>query len=244
MTFIVHRKASSVIYPIRVLADDKTPIIGLTSATPGLAIDYRAVGQTSWSSIALSAGVEGSWSSGGFVQRASGDGWYELGVPNAAIVEGVTTDIRVKTNGNGYRYGSIAAIGASGWVLSGTDPKGGTIASAELPRLYDFDLVQNDDYESRYWSFDLDLGADVDLTNATAVLVGKHGANTITGTATIVAVDGGTGELQIRFDRDNTVAPEGHYPYVCKVVTVGDGEVISVLHGTIRLARSTTPVVP
>lgn len=70
-------------------------LTGLTSGSAGL-VCYRARdddGNAGGTAISLSGGTRGTWSSGGFVEKDSANmpGWYELGVPNAAIVTGSRT---------------------------------------------------------------------------------------------------------------------------------------------------------
>lgn len=70
-------------------------LTGLTSASSGL-VCYRARdddGNAAGTAISLSAGTRGTWSSGGFVEKDSTNmpGWYELGIPNAALASGSNT---------------------------------------------------------------------------------------------------------------------------------------------------------
>jgi hypothetical protein len=67
-------------------------LTGLTSGSSGL-VCYRARpddGNAGGTAISLSGGTRGTWSSGGFVEKDSTNmaGWYELGVPNAALASG------------------------------------------------------------------------------------------------------------------------------------------------------------
>lgn len=62
---------------------------GLVFNTSGLVAEYRRQGQSAWTSITLSAGTLGTWSSGGWVADGAAGGAYELGVPNAAVASGV-----------------------------------------------------------------------------------------------------------------------------------------------------------
>lgn len=57
--------------------------------TSSLVGEYRRAGQSSWTSITLSAGTLGTWSSGGWIADGSLTGAYEVGIPNAALASGV-----------------------------------------------------------------------------------------------------------------------------------------------------------
>lgn len=56
--------------------------------TSGLVGEYRRAGSSSWTSITLSAGTLGTWSSGGWIADGSLTGAYEVGIPNAALASG------------------------------------------------------------------------------------------------------------------------------------------------------------
>lgn len=60
----------------------------LTSASSGLAAEYRRQGQSAWTAITLSAGTLGTYSSGGWVADGSLAGAYEVGIPDAALAAG------------------------------------------------------------------------------------------------------------------------------------------------------------
>ena len=57
--------------------------------TSSLVGEYRRAGQSSWTSISLSAGTLGTWSSGGWIADGGLTGAYEVGAPNAALATGV-----------------------------------------------------------------------------------------------------------------------------------------------------------
>lgn len=65
-------------------------LTGLTSASASLAAYYLRDGDAAPTAIALSAGTTGTWSSGGFkeVSSASMPGYYQLGIPDAALAQG------------------------------------------------------------------------------------------------------------------------------------------------------------
>lgn len=112
MPYTVDQTATNVIYPVRIRSDAGEPVNALAFDTAGLSIDYLPAGASAWVSLALVTAIVGTWTDSGFVAMPGGDGWYEIGLPNAAIVFDQTTLVRVKTTGNGYRYGDIAATDA------------------------------------------------------------------------------------------------------------------------------------
>lgn len=98
MKIPVVKGATSVL--VRIFIQDSSSstgagLTGLTNASAGL-VCYRARdddGNAGGTAISLSAGTRGTWSSGGFVEKDSTNmpGWYELGIPNAALVTGSRT---------------------------------------------------------------------------------------------------------------------------------------------------------
>ena len=121
-SFIVDRYAKSVIYPHRIKADSGSDNTGLAWNTVGFSIEWRVVGDATWTALSLVEGVEGVWGDSHFVERASGNAWYELGMPNIAIQPGKTTEVRVLAPGNDYRYGSISATGTTATITISGDP--------------------------------------------------------------------------------------------------------------------------
>ncbi len=75
-------------------------LTGLTNASGSLVAEYWREGAGSGTSISLSNGTLGTWSSGGFKARtgAAWAGWYELGVPNAALASGANS-VAITLNG-------------------------------------------------------------------------------------------------------------------------------------------------
>lgn len=65
-------------------------LTGLTNASSSLVAYYKRKGQATATAISLSAGTVGTWSSGGFkeVDATNMPGYYELGIPNAALAAG------------------------------------------------------------------------------------------------------------------------------------------------------------
>src|SRR5262245_53669219 len=61
-------------------------LTGLVFSTSGLTCKYKKENFAGWTSVGLVAGTVGTYTSGGFVDSASGiNGMYELCVPNAAF---------------------------------------------------------------------------------------------------------------------------------------------------------------
>ncbi|MDE2507971.1 MAG: hypothetical protein KGM43_12225 [Planctomycetota bacterium] len=73
-------------------------LTGLTATSSGLLCTYFRDGDTTATSVTLSAGTIGTWSSGGFVEISSSSmpGVYELGVPNACFA---TKDCSIQLSG-------------------------------------------------------------------------------------------------------------------------------------------------
>ena len=61
---------------------------GLLYNTSGLICEYRRQGASSWTAVSLVTATLGTWTSGGFVADGSRAGYYELGLPNAALASG------------------------------------------------------------------------------------------------------------------------------------------------------------
>lgn len=73
-------------------------LTGLTNASSGLVAYYICEGDSSPTSIVLSSGTVGTWSSGGFKEVSSSNlpGVYELGIPNLALATGGSVLIMLK----------------------------------------------------------------------------------------------------------------------------------------------------
>lgn len=68
-------------------------LAGLTHTTPGLILEYRREGQSSWTQLGVGTGLVagvalGTFTSGGIIADGAQAGAYELGLPNAAIAAG------------------------------------------------------------------------------------------------------------------------------------------------------------
>jgi hypothetical protein len=62
--------------------------LAITHASPGLIFEYRRAGQSSWTSVTPVAGTLGTYTSGGIVADGGATGFYEIGIPNAALAVG------------------------------------------------------------------------------------------------------------------------------------------------------------
>lgn len=135
MTYEVSRTASSVRYPVRIKDDANQPVLGLAHDSAGLEIGYLTEGAASWTELSLVAASPGVYTENGFVAMAGGDGWYEIGLPDAAIKPDTTTLVRVKTAAFGYRYGDIAATDEKGAaVIEEPTESGDLLENAFEPR--------------------------------------------------------------------------------------------------------------
>lgn len=77
------------------------PYVDLAYNTAGLVASYRREYQTSWTSIPLSAGSVGSFTSGSIIADGAVGGFYQYGVPNAVFATGAD------------RYAQLAIYGAT-----------------------------------------------------------------------------------------------------------------------------------
>ncbi|MCM2370954.1 hypothetical protein [Aporhodopirellula aestuarii] len=142
MPLPVTQGASSVILPVRVLNDANAPVLGLTDESAGLVVEYKMVGEDSWTLIELEAGTIGEHTEGGWVEDTGGDGFYELGFPDAGINHGSVTRIRIKApSQTKYRYDWLTAMQVSRDEV----PSGETIATrvAELLSSLRIDVQQS-----------------------------------------------------------------------------------------------------
>ena len=82
---------TSVALPIFVNDTSSTTGAGLSLAhnAAGLVAEYRRQSQSTWTTITLSAGTLGTWSSGGWVVDGGLTGSYEVGLPDAVLASGV-----------------------------------------------------------------------------------------------------------------------------------------------------------
>jgi hypothetical protein len=77
--------------------------LAITHASSGLVFEYRRVGDNSWTSVTPVAGTLGTYTSGGIVADGAATGYYEIGIPNAALAVGArAVYIRLRGVANMY----------------------------------------------------------------------------------------------------------------------------------------------
>lgn len=108
MTRPINRDATSVILTVIVLDSDGAAIPDIAWNDPDLAIHWRASAGGSWTAITRGEGTVGTWSSGGWVHL--GLGVYQLGLPNAAVVAGDRTTVRLVYDAHPPQYAAIDAV--------------------------------------------------------------------------------------------------------------------------------------
>lgn len=85
--------AGTASFSLAIFAQDSSSSIGaglggLAFNSPGLVVEYRRNNQSAWTTVTLSAGTLGTWSSGGWVADGGLAGAYEVGIPDAAVASG------------------------------------------------------------------------------------------------------------------------------------------------------------
>lgn len=80
---------------------------GILFSDVDLTISYRT-STSNWVSITLVTSTPGTWVSGGWIHL--GNGLYQLGLPNAAIVSNDRTTIRFEYTDSSIQYDSIDAV--------------------------------------------------------------------------------------------------------------------------------------
>jgi hypothetical protein len=148
MPRLLDRTAENVILTLIVRDANGSPVPNLAFNAAGLAAHYRASAGTTWTAITLAAATAGTWTEGGWVHL--GDGVYQLGLPNDAIVPGDRTTIRLTYGANPKQYDSIDA------VLSQSLRPSVVVENAGAPVVDEgaaFTITQRDDFED-----DADIG--------------------------------------------------------------------------------------
>ena len=247
MPRIVDRDAENLILDIvpRDVAGD--PIPSLAHNAAGLSVHWRATASADWQDITLSAGAVGVWSDGGWYHL--GDGIYQLGLPNAAIVPGDRTLIRLTYDGR-KQYDAIDAIAAS--VLKA---KGPVVLQAVLPTVADtgdmlyFEITARDDYENdnpRGAIGPITVETEIDLLNSAVVDRIRFGAcrlygsrvvrdNDFVGTCFAEAGDApDTYNIYIELTKDQTNREPAYYRWDVEAVLV-DNDVVTLTPGENRL---------
>lgn len=104
---------------------DGSGLTGLVYNSAGLSAAYIRETDATVTTISLSAGTVGTWSSGGFkeVDATNFPGLYELGLPNAALASGASTTILLRGAAN-------MVVTTAEIELDAVDYQAGTITSA------------------------------------------------------------------------------------------------------------------
>ena len=254
----VARNAASLILRLILRDAAGAPIVGVLHSNVLLVVRYRRPADTAWQTITLVAATAGTFTASGWV--GLGGGWYELGLPDAAIVAGQRTDIEITYDDNPPQADSIDAViglttqeatdladevadqvidhfAASSVMLS---TLGLFIEQSEL------NLRQGDDY----------LAAKGTALEKTITLPGfdftaggltvrfgsgsTPGTPLLTGTASLQSAAVGSATLRLEFTRSQTAAlPAASYQWDAELVTV-DEKVITIDGGTLNMQPSWT----
>lgn len=103
MQLIITKGTTSKIIPIFLSDSSKTDgsgLDGLVFNSAGLVAKYKREGDSEWTTMALVTATEGTWTSLGFKEDAEGLGYYEIGIPNAALAVGAGVEwVRINLYG-------------------------------------------------------------------------------------------------------------------------------------------------
>ena len=111
---IVDRDATSVILLLRLVDTDNQPITGVAFDDTDLALEYMQPSDPGFSSLALTNGTLGSYSSASWAEV--GDGVYQFCPPDSFIVAGSYSVIRVDYSIYPAIYDTLMATGNAGQV--------------------------------------------------------------------------------------------------------------------------------
>lgn len=122
MKLSILKGATSVIVHIFVQDSSVTTTVagltGLTSGSAGLVCTRGRLddGNAAGTAISLSGGTRGTWSSGGLVEKDSSGmaGWYEFGIPNAALASG-SRSVAIHFKGATNMVPVLIEIELTGW---------------------------------------------------------------------------------------------------------------------------------
>jgi hypothetical protein len=151
----IARTASSVVLRFRLRDDDGNLLPSIAWNDSDLTVRYLRQSDTSWQTVTTVSKAAAVYVSGGWFNR--GGGWYELGLPAAAIVPGERTDIEVTYGANQPQGDSIDAI-----IVSPTEVAGYAGAGAGD---FTYTVTVEDDTSS------LIIGARVTIQNAAGQIV-------------------------------------------------------------------------
>jgi hypothetical protein len=168
----VDRNAEELMLTVRLATAADVPITGVAYNDGTLSVSYMTSASDDWQDITLVDGDVDAWSSAGWAEV--GEGIYRLGLPNAAIVPGDRTMIRISRGSNPVRYDSIDAVVYD--PASTAQAVANVMASVSLNLQQqitvsgqsDIVVYQGDDYTRSGWRVNLDTSElddpDMDLS--------------------------------------------------------------------------------
>ncbi|TWU15953.1 hypothetical protein [Allorhodopirellula heiligendammensis] len=219
-------KTGHSIVPIHITGGNGAPITDLDFETPGLSIEYKLITETSYTAITLANAIEGTYTDGGFVAEAAGGGWYQLGLPDDAKVEGKTTRLRVKTAGNEYVFGTIyTPITVASGSPASPDFTGITATGGRIT----LDVKQRDDYsatDGRAFTWTV-TQPGIDFTDGDVVIGAAGGraagysTDEVAATMTLRDKAVGSATVQIEFTSAQLDVPAKTYPFDAHVLVDG-----------------------
>lgn len=229
-----------------------TPIAGILWNDADLAVHWRSSVSDVWQAITLAAGTAGLWSDGGWIHL--GNGVYQLGLPNDAVVAGDRTTIRLTYGTEPLQYDSIDAVippidsaAIAALVIEGFSAS--SILLSELGRFAsasEINLRQGDDYlAAKGTAYEKTItlpGYDFTAAGLTV----RFGAGTTPGTPLITGNPSlhdqtvGSVKLRLEFARSQTKdISQGSYNWDVEVVTTAN-EVQTIDGGVLNLQASWT----
>lgn len=114
--------ASGVILHVALLDAAGDRIANVAHNAAGLAFAYRVENQSTWTSVTLIDGTVGTWASGSW--KHDGNGMYQIGLPNAAIVANRRTFLRLTLGSVAPQFDSIEATGVPANTLNAVQNAG------------------------------------------------------------------------------------------------------------------------
>ena len=154
MPRLVERTAENLILRIRLRTGNGTLVTGLAHNTATLAVRYMRPSDTSWQTVSLVAGTIGTYTANSW--KEIGGGWYQLCLPNAAIVPGERTDIEIAYSAHTPWADSIDAVLVSMHNV-------GVLGAGAGDYTFDVDVADDD--------LELIVGAVVTIQNDSGVIV-------------------------------------------------------------------------
>jgi hypothetical protein len=246
MPQLIERTATEVVLTVILRNASGNPVAAVAHNAAGLSVVYRRPADSSAVAVTLAAGTAGVWSSGGWTHV--GNGRYQLGLPNAAIVAGKRTVIGITYDGV-YNDDAVDAVISTVLRPSVVVENAGAPVVQEGPT---FSVTQRDDYEA-----DEDVGpigpitVETDLPllreedpprlrfGATQRLGSRVGTVHAIGTAYAEAVDGEPNQydLYIEITAEELNKPAGLYGWDIEAV-FADDDVRTIVSGTMTIIPS------